>query len=197
MSRSAALNFGSSRFWASWSSLLSSSLLLVEVLTDTLELTLVPVTWPVRTRPMSSVNLTSRGVPAASGTIVGFSVVLLVVVGCSLLRSKFLNGRLIKPLDSLPLLDSSWSGDRFRLVDVGSRLLCLVDCPAELPKFLGFCGVTFVLVLLLLLFGFWTVAWLQSQTPMSHLVSTIIPVLPNSPGRTPFPTSCFIQRVHR
>lgn len=196
MSRSLALNSGSSRFWASWSSLLSSSLLLVEVLTDTLELTLVPVTWPVRTRPMSSVNLTSRGVSAASGTIVGFSVVLLVVVGCSLLRSKFLNGRLIKPLDSLPLLDSSWLGDRFRLVDVGSRLLCLVDCPAELPKFLGFCGVTFVLVLLLL-FGFWTVAWLQSQTPMSHLVSTIIPVLPNSPGRTPFPTSCFIHRVHR
>ena len=51
-----------------------------------------------------------------SYTIVGFSVVLLVVVGCSLLRSKFLNGRLIKPLDSLPLLDSSrvgHSGKRF------------------------------------------------------------------------------------
>ena len=45
-----------------------------------------------------------------SYTIVGFSVVLLVVVGCSLLRSKFLNGRLIKPLDSLPLLDSSRVG---------------------------------------------------------------------------------------
>ena len=40
-----------------------------------------------------------------SYTLVDFSVV--VVVGCSLLRSKFLNGRLIKPLDSVPLLDSS------------------------------------------------------------------------------------------
>jgi len=116
---------------------------LVEVLTDTLELTLVPVTVPTRSRPESSVNLTTSS--WASG-VVAFSVV--VVVGCSLLRSKFLNGRLIETLllDSLLLLDSP--SDRFRL-DVGSRFLCLVCLAEEEEKFLGFCGVTFVLALAL------------------------------------------------
>ena len=43
---------------------------LVEVLTDTLELTLVPVTVPTRSRPESSVNLTTSN--GTSG-VVGFS----------------------------------------------------------------------------------------------------------------------------
>ena len=42
--------------------------------------------------------------------------------------------------------------------------------------------------------GFW--AWLQSHSPMSHLVSTIWPVSPSWFGRFSFPASCCMHRSH-